>query len=313
MTEQLTLYTDIDSGAGVPFEFDQVLVDANGGVFGLFDTDFALCYGGATGRVSDPGVQPAMGQQIFDISELDFSVDPVNGTVISQDVSSAGSITAQNESNLATYRDRMFDFSAVAIRNSVIRLPEAITLRIAALANQHWMQVLYVRLPAEAGWNADGLRPFSCFSTGTGGLTGDADLLTIGQAYSSGKPQLRAFRMTTGPSTGVQLGLQPVSDAYGAVCQIAWWRDAQGEHLSLRSPSTRKTVMTNLDAPTTVSLAGKYPQIGITNSLWKNLPSPAANFAIARGWFEDLDMSGRTPLEILEADWLRTVARGAFV
>ena len=312
MTEQMTLYTDIDSGAGVPFVFDQVLLGANGGVFGLFDTDYALCFGGATGSVSDPGVQPTMDQPIFDISELDFSVDPVSGTAISQDVASAGRITANNESNLPAYSDRMIDFSTVAVRNSVVRLPEAVTARIAGLTNQHWMQVLYVRLPERDDWNTSAVRPFSCFSTALAGFTGDADLLTICQAALSGNPRLRAFRMTTGPATGVQVQLMPVAEAYGAVCQIAWWRDAEGEHLSLRSPSTRQTVVAELGAPTSVDLTGKYPQIGITNSFWGNPPGPAGDFAIARGWFEDLDMSGRAPLEILEADWLRTVARGAF-
>lgn len=313
MADQLTFYTDIDSAAGVPFAFDQVLAGADGGVLGLFDTDYALCFGGATGGVTDPGEQPEMGQPIFDISALDFTVDPENGTVIAQDVPSAGSITANNPANLAAYTGRMFDFSVVEIRNSVIRLPEAITARLAALANQHWMQVLYARLPAQADWNATGLRPFSCFSTALNGLSGDADLLTIGQAAQSGNPRLRAFRMTTGPGTGVQVQLQPQAGAYGEVCQIAWWRNGDGEHLSLRSPVGRQMVSVALGAPTSVDLSGKYPQIGITNSFWQNPPGPAGDFAIARGWFEDLEMSGRDPIGVLDADWARTMERGAFV
>ncbi|NML11607.1 hypothetical protein HHL08_15865 [Sphingobium sp. AR-3-1] len=290
------LYTSLeDDTASAPLR-DDLLIGANGGVAWLFDLSFPYSYpGGPYSGRPDAGA-PLAGAQVADIA---------GGAAGSVSVSAPGAIQ---------YAGGGFDLSAAAGRNNCVRGPAGCLDGIYD-DGQQFMVVGYYRLPAEADWYADsGVMPIFATNEHTGGYPSAVDMLTIAATSGGG---LSARRQTNGGSTAATASLTITSGHFGKVAQIGCYRNAAGFQLQLRT--SLGILLSSLQA-TGSNNSGDFsslqPQWGITQSLWDFGGKPSlANFReqrVYRGWIENLVVSARDPLAVLDADWTRVMARGDF-
>ncbi len=207
------------------------------------------------------------------------------------------------------------DFSAITtgtggtnVRGSVGCLAD---IRTGA---QHFLLVGYFTLPSLADWNtAAALAAF--FQTADADYTAGADLATVAQYTTGGVPRLEVRRQTNGGSGIVQTVLFPDAAAYGKLAQLAFWRNAAGVGLRLRTSASDQAVTGAVGAANSGDFSATRPQWGLTNGFWTMAGVPAhvnaANFAVHRGWIENLEVSGRPPATVLDEDWARISARVA--
>lgn len=176
-------------------------------------------------------------------------------------------------------------------------------------ATQHFLVLAYVKLPIADDWN-DGaaLAPF--FQSSAGGYTGGPDLVTIAQAAGGA---LQARRQTNGSSTVVTLEIVVDAGAYGEWAQIAFWRNAAGAGLRLKTADVEQTATTSAGADNSGSFASTLPQFGQPAGFW-NMGAIAAhvdasNYIIGRLVIENLAETARSPLVVADADAARVFGR----
>ncbi|RWB96505.1 MAG: hypothetical protein EOQ56_25630 [Mesorhizobium sp.] len=258
---------------------------AAGGVPFLFDLAFA--YGWPSLAA------PIDGSAIVDLAEV------ANGTVeikAGQTVSYAGG---------------GFDFGALTDDPADIKAPAGCLSSIFS-GNQYFMVAFYMKLPTSGNWNSiSAIAPM--FLTSTALYLTEADMVTIAQAN---QPQLQARRQTDGGAGIVSLSVTPDATIYDQVCQVAFWRHAAGTGLRVKSALGSKIATGAVGVKNTGDFSLKRPQFGVpdaSNALAGSVPHRnAAKTRLYRGWIENLEISGRDPLTVLDADWARTIARGVF-
>lgn len=208
-----------------------------------------------------------------------------------------------------------FDFAGVTADNEVIKAPACLSAIHAGL--QYFMVASWLKLPVQADWSTSAfIAPFFCTTDTEGGYSStEADLLTLAQSSSSGG-SLTARRQTA-LGTVEQTSLVMPTGYFGLVSQVAFWRNASGVGLRIKSSAGTLVATGAASVANAADFSAKRPQWGVTKS-WFD-PSgarpnheDAVNFRLYRGWIEDLAASGRDPVTVLDADYARTVARDVY-
>lgn len=287
-----TLVFDIGATATdptLPFDYlDPLIAGANGGTL----LDFDLANGGYSWPSAAP---PANGAAIFDLTET-----PAKNSAVT--LGGSGTIG---------FAGNGFDFSNVVNPGHRIEGPASVAASIwgGGSANQYFLALLYLKLPALADWPAAANYtrpvPMLCFTTAANGFTGEADLFSLNFSTTGG--QLRAVRPTAGTTAFDVVDLTPASADYGSVVQLALWRNAAGQAFRLKSANGTliSTRPTNANNATDFSAGGtKKPQIGVGLSAWKNsTPQGKTGLRIYRAYIENLVTSGRDPAAVADLDY----------
>jgi hypothetical protein len=270
-------------------ERDQLLSEDNEGVRFLWDAAFGFSYSGGV---------PVNGAQVRDISEngngsfVLAAGETVGFAGNGFDLSSMSSVTGGAQAHVVGPTNVWTDIHA----------------------DQFFLVCVYLKLPLESDWNTSAsLLPFFACSEGNGsGYLSVADPLTM--AFASTSRRLD-FRRQTGIGSAASTTVS-VTGHYGSFSQVSCWRTASGFGASVRSAaglssSTIGPVGTNNVADVSVC----QPRFGsVTPFTSYSIPShrSSRNYRLYRGFVENLARSGRNPVDLLAADWSRTVARGVF-
>ncbi|KQQ12438.1 hypothetical protein ASF56_04540 [Methylobacterium sp. Leaf122] len=267
---------------------DALLTGDGGGVRYLFDL---------ANKFSYPGGAPAHNVRVVDLAER----SPDGRVVAGSAVASAGN---------------GFDFTGITAASYVEAHPApSASIWGGGTSPQYFLAAGYFRLPTAADWftgGGTGLAAFLASSVGVRGYLDESDLLTIG-AVATNKA-ITARRQTNGSSATDVLTITPGAADYGQVAQIAYWRNAAGQGFRLKTANTvgGALIATQaLGAPNTGDFSAKKLQMGQPASFFQPQAS-AHNLRLYRGWLENLLISGRDPVTVLDADWARTMARGVF-
>lgn len=261
---------------------DKALAGANGGVKFMFDTAFSYCV---------PASAPTNGAVVRDISE--HADGTFNGA-------------------LPAYAGGGYDFSGITADPSEV-VGGAGCLASIYAGSQYFMAVGWFKMPTISDFNTNAtLAPIFCTTSGNSGYPSEADLLLIGQINS---PLLSFRRQTNGGSTTDKIDLSPALH-YGLVSQVAFWRNAAGQGARIKSAGGTTVGTLAIGSANTGDFSAKLPRWGVPDS-FNNLAGipahqAASNMRLYRGWIEDLQVSGRNPLTVLDADFAATIARGVF-
>lgn len=279
---------------------DALLSDANDGVRFLFDTGFAWCYPGGPYSGRAAAGAPANGATIYDM------VERANGSFVKAEAQTIG------------FSGNGFDFSTMTANTAgnnhacYVQADSAAWASIHASANDYFLWVAYVRLPSTADWNVPSGLLALFMSAGVGETyVAQTDPLTVG--FSSGDAM--TFRRQTALNTVANLSVTPLAGHYGAVCQVAYWRNASGTGARIKGAAGESSSSGAVGANSSLDFSAATPKWGVPPSWWDFSGASAQttrNFRLYRGWLEDLSASGRTPTTVLDADYARVVARAAF-
>ncbi|MDQ1081458.1 hypothetical protein [Pseudoroseomonas cervicalis] len=180
---------------------------------------------------------------------------------------------------------------------------------VTLLGPQYYMVMMYVRLPPLAQWPTSGtLLPFLSW----GKYNVAPDLVSIGMLQGAGG--LLTLRRQTAINVQSGLNLQPVAGDYGAVVQIAFWRNAAGVGARLRSANGTVLASGAVGANNAADFSALAGRFGIDPGDWwtGSLPQNHGNWRAYRLMVEDLAVSRRDPGTVLDSDYTRTMARGVF-
>jgi len=269
---------------------------ANEGVRFIADLGFAFSYpaGPFSGRPA-PGA-PANGALIGDVAERN------NGSVVLANGQMIG------------YAGGGFDFSAVTVKGNYLAVPAEVAHDIYTPfngASQRPLVVAYVKLPTKANWNtATAIFPMIAWGSANASAAAP-DMVTIGQSSISSR--IEALRQTAG-ATLVSMNVAVADEEYGQLAQLVWWRNAAGTGLSLRTSRGRTTTLGAVGPDNTSDFSAQIGRLGVCDTY--SVPSAPASanagkFRAYRMFIENLARSGRDPLTVVEADWLRVQARMA--
>lgn len=263
---------------------DPLLSGDNGGVLYISDFAFPWSY--------SPGA-PTSGKIIRDLSEQRDGTYLLTG---GQTVTHAGG---------------GLDYSAATVKNNVELIPASALA--AVFAQQYFLFSAYFKLPAKADWKTEGgMCALVQSSPSDNGFQATPDLLTIGMAAPN---ILRFYRQRD--ATNQDANFLTVDDSqFGTVCQVAYWRNAAGKGARIRNAGT--TVLQTGAAGTnnTQDFSGQTLKIGMPPGFWG---SPLAGsdlnarkYRHYRTFLENLAVSGRDPVAVLDADLARVLTRNAF-
>ncbi|MFN4238548.1 MAG: hypothetical protein ACK4FZ_15150 [Vogesella sp.] len=267
---------------------DPLLYGAGDGVRFLFDAAFPFSYAGGV---------PTNGVAIKDVAERS------NGSF----VLAAGETVGFNGNG--------FDFALMTAVSgqspSHVLAPASVWADIAA--QQYFLLCMYMRLPAQADWNAEAsILPFFASSNNSNGYNAVADPITV--AFSTGSKSI-GFRRQTAVGAQVDTGVIPAAGHYGQVVQVAYWRNAAGVGARIKGSAGAILTTGAVGAANAADITACQPRFGSVQ--------PFTNYAMAthrtcrkyrmyRGFIENLARSGRDPVAVLDADYERTAARGVF-
>jgi len=269
-------------------ERDGLLSGSNDGVRFLWDAAFPYSYAGGP---------PAADALIRDISEH------------------GDGKFARATADVVGFAGGGFDFSTMTATSGptlqAVESPSNVWAGIQA--EQEFMVVSYVKLPVLADWNVETsiLPIFAGGNTGTGYST-EPDPVTI-LLKPGNVSARRQYAIGSQAEISVAPGLH-----YGLVTQVAFWREGGGANqVGLRLKSAAGSTL-SLGTAATLNAA----DFSAVKARWGSVP-PFTTYNLAthrtarnrrhyRGWVEDLSISGRNPETVLDADWLRVVARGVF-
>lgn len=268
----------------------------------LFDLDFSWCYPGGplSGRPAQSA--PANDQLIYDVSER------ANGRYRFNTVF---------EAPRATYSGGGFDFTPVTHRPHGVQGAADAWQSIHASANRYFLWVGYYRLPTSSDWKAsNGDLPIFEGTPNTGTYITNVDPLVVVQITpTAGNPRLRLRRqINIGASSAnaTVMDLIPTADFYGQLCQVAYWRNAEGQGFRMKSALAETSSVAAVGTETALDFSALRPTWGSSTEGNINISTEdraASNFRVYRGWLEDLSLSERDPLTVLNADWDRVIAR----
>lgn len=269
---------------------DALITGSNSGVRFLFDLAFPWSYPGGPLAGRPAAGAPANGAAIYDMAGR------ANGTV------SLGA--APNPS----YAGGGFDFTGVGT-GQVVLTPNDALASIWSAANQYFMVVSYEKLPTSGDWfSGSGLSSHACATSVSTGYQTEADLVHMAQNNNgAGAPQFQTRRQTNGGSTTENLQVTPNANVYGQMCQVAYWRNAAGQGLRIKSALGTLSGTSAVGSNNTGNFSAKQFRWGAPISFASTGNSTKRR--LYRGWIEDLSLSGRDPATVLDADWARVQAR----
>ena len=268
---------------------DDLITGDNGGV--LFCADLAFGYSYPAGPLPRPAPQsPLNGALIRDmtLNNNDASSDNVGGIV---------------------YAGGGFDFTGITHKEVGIEIPATVTAQLAI--NNNYVISWYTKLPSTADWN----------QTASINSMASANELT-GQTYQA-SPQLFVICQAQGNilDLRVQQSLGsvaaagiPVPTGLGyfddEICQISLIIGGGTCEVQIRN-------QTGGMLAASAGFTGNSENVDLCPIFIGGSPSFAntgnsAKYRIYRTFVEDISVSGRTPNDVLMADFARVMARGAF-
>lgn len=253
---------------------DPILQGDNGGVTFMFDLAFGYCW---------PGDDPAGGAVIQDVAEVGDGafVETGDGTV---------------------FAGGGFDFTAPITNRAYVEGPAGCLASIHS-GPQHFLAVGWYKLPASGNWFATPGTTAPIFQCAATSYASGPELVAWLQTKV---PRLDIRRQTNG-STYQGGNLDPNANVYGEVTQIAYWRNGAGVGARMRSSLGVINYTTVVGSDNVGDFSAMKPKWGVPPGF-----AASPNTRLYRGWIEDLAVSGRDPINVLDDDFARAIARGAF-
>lgn len=254
---------------------DAMLDGDNGGVRFSFDLPFGFCWPGQD--------NPTNGDPVIDVAER------ANGSYIATGTGVA-------------FAGGGFDYTSLTGGKGYVAGPTDALATIKA-GSEYFLVALYMRLPSTADFAITGGAVASIFQAAASAYTAGPDMvmIDINSSYAI------EFRRQTNGSTWVG-NPSPINipeTLRGKMCQIAVWRNAAGVGLRAKSVDGEiNYTSTVVGSENAGDFSGLSPKFGATPGFGHLLKS-----RLYRGWVEDLELSGRVPLTVLDADWARVQAR----
>jgi len=265
---------------------------------------------GGLGNWKDLMLPPAGVKFAFDLgSALSWAKmgAPANGDAVLDLAGGTAGSAAVTAGQTVNYAGGGWDFSACSARGELVVAPAGCLADIAALANAYFMVASYVKLPTSGNWSTgSNVSPIFCCTTNGSGYAAETDMVTVDMGTGG---VVHSRRQTAGAT----IDAITVSAAahYGLVTQVAYWRNAAGQGVRLRSSAGTTIGTMAVGAENAASFAAKVPRWGVTES-FTSLSAGSLNWRLFRGWIENLAVSGRDPVTVLDADYARTIARNVF-
>jgi hypothetical protein len=181
---------------------------------------------------------------------------------------------------------------------------------IAGPGNQYFMATMYLRLPAQADWPTTGGVAALTFSQSSSRYTSVPEIIEVTPFGQAGGARYLVANRQTSIGNIAQLNMPAVASDYGALAQVAYWRNAAGTGFRLKTASRVNKTTAAVGPNNTASFAGLKGRFGLPPTT--SLTGTNNNFRLYRMALEDLSISGRDPETVLDADWARTIARGVF-
>lgn len=292
----------VDTTRPFPYK-DNVLRSAgNASVRFLADLAFPLCYPGGL-----PTGRPAAG-------------NPIDGSVI-YDVASRGDGSVIIPAGSLTYAGGGFDFTnaqgLTGSRNCGIAMPASVLADIWTAysgASQQYLFTMWVKLPSLANWNN---------STTLVSIAGDLSYLAGASLFIVAQKQgglIEVRRQTSASNYDVTnvLTATPNSDQYGNVVQIAVWRNASGQGLSITGGAGAPVIVTTAaGSDNTQNFSANQFFLGRNGSSFM-AGSPTAvlscfsGMRVYRAMMENLARSGRDPLTVINSEYADVTSRAVF-
>lgn len=264
---------------------DPLLSGDKGGVRFVFDAGFSFSY---------PGGPPSNGSIVRDVAEV------ADGEFVLASGQSVG------------FKGNGFDFSTLTATGPTDAdnyVNGGVGSWNGIFPKQEFLVCVYMRLPTEADWQAASIIPF--FASSDIGYVSEPDPI-LGCFTALKRFE---FRRQTGLNAHSPVTVTPNADHYGQVCQVAFWRNATGIGARVRGASSTKLTTAAAGALNTADFSTCRPKFGSPPPFTSGATSGAVttrNFRLYRGFLENLNLSGRDPVAVLDADYARTAARNAF-
>lgn len=267
----------------------------------LFDLDFSWCYPGGNLATRSAQTAPTDGQTIYDIAER------ADGAVV------AGT------NRTPAYSGGGVAFDAISYMPSGVEGPSNAWETIHGATGQYFLQCSYWKLPSSGNWKPSNSNLYMFDSAAGldvgGAYITNADPLCVYQIDSGSGPRLEARRQTAigaSSANGTVMSLTPTSDHFSKMCQVAVWRNADGHGFRIKSSDGEVSTTAAVGLDSAVDFSSCAPSWGYPSSYVQPMNSEdqaATDYSLYRGWLEDLGLSGRDPLTVLNADWTRVQAR----
>lgn len=272
----LTIKTNAVSTATLPtLRRDAMLDGDNGGVRFAFDLPFGFCWPGQD--------NPADGDAIVDVAER------ANGSYIATGTG-------------VTFAGGGFDYTSLTGGKGYVAGPTDALATIKA-GSEYFLVALYMRLPSTADFAITGGVVASIFQAAASNYTAGPDMVMIDINSSYAIEFRRQTNGSTYSSNPTPINIPET--LRGRMCQIAVWRNAAGVGLRVKSVDGEISyTSTTVGAENAGDFSGLSPKFGATPGYGHILKS-----RLYRGWIEDLELSERAPLSVLDADWSRVQAR----
>lgn len=275
---------------------DDLLTGDNGGVLFCADLGFGWSY--PAGNLPRPiATDPLPNALIRDISE--------NGD---------GKTSSEDGTSAIQYLGGGFDFSNIADlspREVGIEIPATVNTQL--YINQNYLFCAYMRLPSLANWNSDpSLNGMITSSDSGGSYAVGVESFLIAMAKPNVTNGYLTFRAQDGAGTAiaVTLEIQTGQNFYdSAPVQVSLYTDGVNLHARLKSATA---VLTGSSAfsGNSQDFSAQTIKVGGSSSGFRG--DFKDNYRVYRTFVEDLSVSGRNPVTVLDEDFVRVTARGVF-
>ncbi|MDH2326015.1 hypothetical protein QCN27_03950 [Cereibacter sp. SYSU M97828] len=228
---------------------------------------------------------------------------PVAGTPIMDTSEFANGLFQFANGTGVTFSGNGFDFSAIDNEGAVVKGGSGSLASIFSGA-QHFLVTGWMKMPTQANWNTHSdIAPVFGTSELPRGYTSGPELLTVVQGRTPGLQ----FRRQTAAGAAQIVEITDLAPFYGRVCQWAYWRNAKGVGAQVRSSEGVRTVADVVGANNAGDFSGQAPMWGVMRAFNAIPDRPehvnAAKWRLYRGHLEDLAVSGRDPLVVVNRDW----------
>lgn len=142
-------------------------------------------------------------------------------------------------------------------------------------------------------------------------------MVTCGMASNSGVKQLLFWRQTSSGAAESVGAFSPVpSDFFGNICQISMWRNAAGQGIRVRTPTSTNNLTKVVGSNNSADFSAQTGVLGVGPATWPSATwsggyLTAHNFKLYEGFVEALGISGRDPSTVIDDDYSRMSLRPA--
>jgi hypothetical protein len=226
---------------------------------------------------------------------------PANGQAI-RDLAEVGDGTAVVLGTGVAYAGGGWDLTGLTGGDAYVQAPSGCLSSIWA-GSQHFLVTTWARMPLEVGWpTTTPIR--TIFQSALTDYQSGPDLVTINLAAGL---RVEARRQTDGASTVVNTFISATAPIFGQVCQIGFWRNADGVGLRVRSAGGQRQAT----GPVGADNSGNF---GLTRPQWGAVPG-FAGFTLGslyRGLVANLEDPLLDPTALLNADFDLVIGQNAF-